>query len=98
MLYPDGMYFADEDGFGMESNNEETVYAIIDTNLNIVEPFRPIKNISTYLEEIRKNKRKSVINKWTMMTRWSKFQPCQKLNGVITVNLKKLINFARNKF
>ena len=69
MLYPDGRYFADSDGFGMEDNDEEEVYAIIDTDLNIVEPFRPIKDVATYLEEIRKNKRESVINKRTMKTR-----------------------------
>ena len=57
MLYPDGRYFADSDGFGMEDNDEEEVYAIIDTDLNIVEPFRPIKDVAAYLNEIRKNKR-----------------------------------------
>ena len=69
MLYPDGRYFADEDGFGMEDNDEEEAYAIIDTDLNIVEPFRPIKDIAAYLKEIRKNKRESVINNKTMKTR-----------------------------
>ena len=69
MLYPDGRYFADEDGFGMEDNDEEEVYAIIDTDLNIVEPFRPIKDVAAYLKEIRKNKRESVINNRTMKTR-----------------------------
>lgn len=59
-LYPDGRYFADEDGFEMEDNGEEVVYAIIDTDLNIIEPFRPIKDVSAYLKEIRKNYRKSV--------------------------------------
>lgn len=49
MLYPDGQYFADSDGFGMEDNYEEVVYAIIDTNLEIIEPFRPIPNIKEYL-------------------------------------------------
>ena len=68
MLYPDGRYFADSDGFGMEDNDEEEVYAIIDTNIDIVEPFRPIKDVATYLEEIRKNKRESVINKRNMKT------------------------------
>ena len=53
-LYPDGRYFADSDGFGMEDNDEEVVYAIIDTNLNIVEPFRPIDNIEVYLKKLRK--------------------------------------------
>ena len=69
MLYPDGRYFADEDGFGMEDNDEEEVYAIIDTDLNIVEPFRPIKDVAAYLKEIRKNKRESVIKNRTMKTR-----------------------------
>ena len=54
MLYPDGRYFADEDGFGMEDNDEEKVYAIIDTDLNIVEPFRPINDVAAYLKNLRK--------------------------------------------
>ena len=69
MLYPDGRYFADEDGFGIKDNDEEKVYAIIDTDLNIVEPFRPIKDVVAYLKEIRKNKRESVIKNRTMKTR-----------------------------
>ena len=69
MLYPDGRYFADEDGFGMEDNDEEEVYAIIDIDLNIIEPFRPIKDVAAYLKEIRKNKRESVIKNRTMKTR-----------------------------
>ena len=69
MLYPDGRYFGDEDGFGIEDNDEEVVYAIIDTDLNIVEPFRPIKDVAAYLKEIRKNKRESVIINRTMKTR-----------------------------
>ena len=69
MLYPDGRYFADEEGFGMENNDEEEVYAIIDTDLNIVEPFRPIKDVAAYLKDLRKNKRESVINNRTMKTR-----------------------------
>ena len=60
MLYPDGIYFADEDGFGMEDNDEENVYAIIDTNLDIIEPFRPIKDIVAYLKEIRQTKKEEV--------------------------------------
>ena len=62
MLYPDGRYFADSDGFGMEDNEEE-VYAIIDTNLVIVEPFRPIEDVTAYLKELRKNKREILTNK-----------------------------------
>lgn len=57
MLYPDGQYFADSDGYGMQSNDEETVYAIIDTDLNIIEPFRPIKDVSKHLNELRARRR-----------------------------------------
>lgn len=56
MLYPDGQYFADSDGYGMRDNDEENVYAIIDTGLEIVEPFRPVNNVGEYLGQLRKNK------------------------------------------
>lgn len=69
MLYPDGEYFADSDGFGMKENDEEEVYAIIDTDLNIVEPFRPIKDIANHLRELRTKNCKTVNNKGTMKTR-----------------------------
>ena len=69
MLYPDGRYFADSDGFGMEDNDEEVVYAIIDTDLNIVEPFRPIDNIEAYLKKLRKAKREKRTNNKSMKTR-----------------------------
>ena len=68
-LYPDGRYFADSDGFGMEDNDEEVVYAIIDTDLNIVEPFRPIDNIEAYLKKLRKNNRTKQTNDKLMKTR-----------------------------
>ena len=68
-LYPDGRYFADSDGFGMEDNDEEVVYAIIDTDLNIVEPFRPIDNIEAYLKKLRKNNRTKLTNDKLMKTR-----------------------------
>lgn len=56
MLYPDGQYFADSDGYGMKDNDEEVVYAIMDTDLQIIEPFRPIKNVRAYLQELRKSR------------------------------------------
>lgn len=54
MIYPDGRYFADSDGFGMEDNEEEIVYAILDTNLEFVEPFRPISDVDAYLKSLKK--------------------------------------------
>lgn len=53
-VYPDGQYFADEDGFGMESNSEEEAYCIIDKDLNIIVPWQPFPNISKTLDEMRK--------------------------------------------
>ena len=70
MLYPDGMYFADNDGFGMEDNNEVIVYAIIDTNLDIIEPFRPIKSISRYLRDLREGIKPNV-----EISPWAHFRP-----------------------
>ena len=56
MLYPDDRYFADSDRFGMEDNDEEEVWAIIDTDLKIIEPFRPVKDVRTYLNGMRREK------------------------------------------
>lgn len=55
-LYPDGRYFADEDGFGMEHASEENVYAIMNTELEFVEPFHPIEGdkVAEYLKKVRK--------------------------------------------
>ena len=39
MLYPDGRYFADEDGFGMEDNDEVNVCGVIDTECRVVVKF-----------------------------------------------------------
>ena len=61
MLYPDGQYFADSDGFGMKDNDEEEVYAIVDTNLDIIEPFRPIKDVAAHLKTLRKKKSETIV-------------------------------------
>lgn len=38
-----GRYFADEDGFGMEDNDEVQVYCVMNDNLEVVKPFGPGK-------------------------------------------------------
>ena len=53
MLYPDGRYFADSDGFGMEDNDEENVYAVIDSNLEIIAPFRPENDVAEFLKKMK---------------------------------------------
>lgn len=42
-LYPDGLYFRDEDGYGAEDNEETTVYAFIDKSGNVIIPFRDME-------------------------------------------------------
>lgn len=53
MLYPDGRYFADEDGFGMEDNEELTVYCVMNDDLKVILPFTPIREVSALLEKMR---------------------------------------------
>ena len=38
-IFPDGMYFKDEDGFGMEDNEESALYGKIDRQGRVVEKF-----------------------------------------------------------
>ena len=67
-LYPDGRYFADSDGYGMEDNDEENVYGIINENLDFVFPFQPIQDIRELLQQLRKqHKQTSTLQ--TMKTR-----------------------------
>ncbi len=54
MLHPDGRYYADEDGFGMEDDDEENIYCVIDSNLRIVIPWQPMND-----EERAANMRKA---------------------------------------
>ncbi len=51
-IIPDGLYFADEDGFGAEDNDEENVYCIINMDLEIIVPFQPMKDVGKALAEI----------------------------------------------
>lgn len=52
MLYPDGRYFADEDGFGMEDNDEVEIYCVIDKDFNVLRPFRPVGDVHALLNEV----------------------------------------------
>ena len=57
MLYPDGRYFADEDDFGMEDNDEVNIYAYIDTECRVLVKFQdmeePGKSRNLYQEAKR---------------------------------------------
>lgn len=56
ILYPEGRYFADEDGFGMEDNDEEIIYCVMDDELNVVRPFTDVPDIRALLKEMRSAK------------------------------------------
>ena len=57
MLYPDGRYFADEDGFGMEDNDELKVYCVMDDNLNVVRPFTPVDDVTALLAQMSRERK-----------------------------------------
>lgn len=57
MLYPDGRYFADEDGYGMEDNDEVKVYCVLDENLQVVRPFGPVDDVTELLSKMRREKK-----------------------------------------
>lgn len=52
MLYPDGRYFADSDGFGGEDNDELMVYCVMNDNLEVVRPFTVVPDVKALLDEI----------------------------------------------
>lgn len=56
MLYPDGRYFGDSDGYGMEDNDELTVYCIMDENLNVIRPFTVVDDVQALLDELAQTK------------------------------------------
>lgn len=39
-LYPDGQYFMDEDGYGMEYTDASVLYGFIDRHARVVVPFQ----------------------------------------------------------
>ena len=52
MLYPDGRYFADEDGFGMEDNDEENIYCVMNDNLEVIRPFTVGPDVRALLKQM----------------------------------------------
>lgn len=53
-ISPDGCYFADEDGFGMEDNDEKKVYCIINKKMEIIVPFQPMNDVEEMLKKYGK--------------------------------------------
>lgn len=52
-LNPDGYYYMDEDGFGMTSDREITVYGFIDTEMNVLVKFQYINKDWERLKAMR---------------------------------------------
>lgn len=52
-LNPDGRYYMDEDGFGMTSDEEITVYGFIDAEMNVLVKFQFINDDWKRLERMR---------------------------------------------
>lgn len=57
MSYPDGRYFADEDGFGMEDNDEVTVYCVMNEDLEVIRPFAPVEDVPCLLGQLAQEKK-----------------------------------------
>ncbi len=52
-LNPDGRYYMDDDGYGMTSDSEITVYGFIDNEMNVLVKFRYIREDWKQLKEMR---------------------------------------------
>ena len=54
-FYPDGLYFADEDGFGRKMNDAVELYALISDKGGIVVPFQPAEGTDDEIFESLSN-------------------------------------------
>lgn len=61
-LNPDGMYYMDEDGYGMTDDDEVEIYGFIDRKGNVVVKFKNINEDWNLLKAMRKEA-ESIINK-----------------------------------
>lgn len=53
-LNPDGMYYRDDDGFGMSDDDEEDIYGFVDRQGKVVVKFKYINKDWNLLNEMRK--------------------------------------------
>ena len=61
-LNPDGMYYMDEDGYGMTDDDEVEIYGFIDRKGNVIVKFKNINEDWNLLKAMRKEA-ESIINK-----------------------------------
>lgn len=62
-LNPDGRYYMDEDGFGMTSDEEITVYGFIDAEMNVLVRFQYINDDWKHLGKMRREAERILKNK-----------------------------------
>ena len=65
-LNPDGRYYMDDDGFGMTSDEEITVYGFIDTKMNVLVKFQYIDKDWKRLDKMRREAEKALKNALTI--------------------------------
>lgn len=59
-LHPDGRYYADEDGFGAEDDEEVRICVILNANLDIVVPWQPM-DIRSVLKQLRREEFQTIL-------------------------------------
>ncbi len=59
-LNPDGRYYMDDDGFGMTSDEEITVYGFIDSEMNVLVKFQYIDKDWKRLDKMRREAEKAL--------------------------------------
>ena len=59
-LNPDGRYYMDDDGFGMTSDEEITVYGFIDSEMNVLVKFQYIDKDWKRLDKMRREAEKTI--------------------------------------
>lgn len=59
-LHPDGRYFADEDGFGAEDDEEVKICVILNANLDVVVPWQPM-DIRSVLKQLRREEFRTIL-------------------------------------
>ena len=62
-LNPDGRYYMDDDGFGMTSDEEITVYGFIDSEMNVLVKFQYIDEDWKRLDKMRREAEKTLKKK-----------------------------------
>lgn len=60
-LHPDGRYYADEDGYGAENDEEIKICVILDSNLNVVVPWQPM-DVRSVLKLLRREELRVILD------------------------------------